>query len=168
MIKFSLKDVERNENDRKTYFSMWHVLVSSNVKTENTQVREEIAESLKQAVVYAFKDNGESVFKVLKEGDSFDSVSIENVKISYAAEVGEDPKGGRVHLHTLVEVEHHTRLQINFGVCNKMIKDKCQELSPHILGAYVNIKWVPTSRPLEHYIGKNPLTTLVTLSDEKR
>lgn len=156
-IPVEVVDVEKNENDRKTFFSQWHVLVSSNVKTYDIGTANQIADDLKSAVRYAFESNGSQVFRVMREGDSFDSDSIEKIKISYAAEIGEDPKGGRVHIHAIIEVEHHTILQINIPVAVKIIKEQLKS-NPFILGAYVNIKWVPTSKPLEHYIGKNPLS----------
>lgn len=160
-IPYELIDVEKNEDSRSpekpTFFSMWHVLVSSNVKTEDSGIANDIGEDLKQSIVYAFRDHGEEVFVVKRPGDEFDSDTVERIKISFAAEVGEDPKGGRVHVHSLVEVEHHTILQVNPKAAQEKIREYLQK-NDNIMGAYINIKWVPTSKPLERYLGKNPLT----------
>lgn len=160
-IPYQVIDIEKNEEsrspDKPTFFSMWHVLVSSNVKTEDMDIANDIGEDLKQSIVFAFKEHAEDVFVVKRAGDEFDSDTVERIKISFAAEVGEDPKGGRVHVHSLIEVEHHTILQVNSKAAQEKIREYLQK-NDNILGAYINIKWVPTSKPLERYLGKNPLT----------
>lgn len=158
-IPYEIVQVEKNKDSRKTLFSTWHVVVNSNVKAETLQTANDISDILKDSVVNAFKDRGSEVFVVKRPGDSFDSDAIEKIKISQAAEIGEDAKGGRVHVHAMVEVEHHTILQIDMPTASKIIKEYCESRSDIIMGVYVDIKWIPMSKkPLEHYLGKNPLT----------
>lgn len=156
-ISFQVVDKKKTDG-RKTFYSMWHVTVNSNCKGNDSACIDSVSEALKAAMIYTFKDRANESFRIDRPGDNFDSSTIDKIKISQAAEKGEDPKGGGIHVHAMVEVKHHTILQINRGRANELIRAALKD-NPYILNPYVNIAWVPVSKKaLEDYIGKNPLT----------
>lgn len=158
LIPYEISEIPKNNSDRKTFFSIWHVIISSNVKTKDLETAYDISQDLKQSFIHTFRDKSQEVFDVKRPGDQFDSHTVEKIKLRYAPEIGEDPKGGRVHLHALVEVEHHTILQVNRKKANELIRESLRE-NPWIVNPWVDIKWVPASyKNMEHYLGKNPLT----------
>jgi hypothetical protein len=138
----------------KTYYSQWHILVSSNVRTNDLDTANEIADCLKNGFATAFRTRPAELFIVSK--GAWDSETIDSMKIQMAAEIGEDAKGGRVHIHALVNVTHHGNLKINGQAIQVILREHCQ--SQFIKNIFVRVKWIPTSRPIEDYIGKNPLT----------
>lgn len=140
--------------ERKTYYSMWHVLVSSNVKTDDLDTANEIAACLKGGFAATFRDRPSEVFIV--RGGDWSSELVDSLKIQYAAEVGEHAMGGRVHIHALVTVVHHDNVRINGPALQVILRERCMD-HPFIKNIFVRVKWVPTSKPLEDYIGKNPL-----------
>lgn len=146
--------------ERKTYYSMWHVLVSSNVKTDDLATANEIASCLKTGFASTFRDRPNDVFII--RGGEWGSELIDSLKIQYAAEIGEDPRGGRVHLHALVTVVHHDNVRINGPALQVILREHCMD-HPFIKNIFVRVKWVPTSKPLEDYIGKNPLSATTRL-----
>lgn len=163
-IPYEFVEVEKNPDAGthvKTFFSTWHVTVTSNVRAEGLSLggANDIADTLKDGIKNCFRDHGSEAFRIMRAGDSWGHEAIERVKISTAAEIGKDARGGRVHVHSLVEVEHHTILQVDMPKSVELIKTYVESHNIFILGAHVDIKWIPMSqKPLEHYLGKNPLT----------
>lgn len=141
---------------RKTFYSQWHVLVSSNVKTDDVDTANEIAACLKGGFVKAFKGRPTEVFK-FRNGGEWNAELIDSMKIQMAAEIGEKAQGGRVHIHALVTVVHHTNISIDGKAVQVILREYCMDHAL-IQNIFVRVKWVPTSRPLEDYIGKNPLS----------
>jgi len=139
---------------RKEYYSKWHLLVNSNAKAYDVDTANRIADGLKQGVRCAFQDHAKEVFVIKKEGDSFDKEHIKKIEIKMAAEIGE--KEHRVHVHALILVTHYTILQID----RKRLLDvllECVANIPEVNGLFMRLKWIPADRPIENYIGKNPL-----------
>lgn len=156
-ISFEITESRKN-GPVPTFYSIWHVLINSNCKSNNPAVIDSCAQSLRGALVYTFDQHKEEAFRVDREGDVFSPETVETIRINYAAEKGEDPRGGATHVHAIVEVKHHTILQVDRKRCNELIREYLKD-NPNISNPYVNIKWVPASKTaLENYIGKNPLT----------
>jgi hypothetical protein len=145
--------VPNNYETKKTLYSQWHVLVASNVRTDNLEVANRLADCLKDGFRTAFETRPTEIFLFMK-GGSWDSEFIDGMKIQYAAEVGE--KSRIVHLHALVTVTHHSNVRINGKALQEILREHCQD--EDIKNIFVRVKWVPTSRPLVDYIGKNPLS----------
>jgi hypothetical protein len=157
-IPVTIEDItERtNTNEQKTYYSQFHVLVSSNVRTNDLATANGVADCLKTGFAKAFRDRPTEVFR-FQNGGSWTSDFIDGMNIKYAAEIGHDPKGGRVHIHALVNVTHHTNIQIDYKQIQIILRQYCMD-DPNIKNIFVRVKWIPTSKPLEDYIGKNPLS----------
>jgi len=147
---------------QKIMYSRWHITLNSNQKGENLLEDNCLASDLKQALVTTFKKRGDEVYKFLIPGHSYTREYIKSVKLTYVAEVGGDPKGGRVHLHAILEVQHYTMIQIDTGkareILRENLKDECVKE-----GFYFRVQWVPASQPLENYLRKDPLGSLKDL-----
>ena len=162
-IPFQLKDIQvardGSEKRGKLYYSDFHLTLNSNQKEENPFQGKQIASELKRAIRKTFRDNGAEAFKMLVDGHKFNKEYIKSVKISYATEEGSDPRGGRVHLHALVQVEHWSKIQIDTVKSRELIRE--QLTTPWIKeGMYYHVEWVPSSKPLKFYLQKDPLSTM--------
>lgn len=141
---------------KKTYYSQWHILVNSNVNTKDPLIIDELSSCLKTGFEKAFTERAEDIFII--QGGGWDSDTVDDMKIQYATEIGDNEN--RVHLHGLVQVNHHANVRIDGKMIQVILREYCMT-SDQIKNIFVRVKWVPTSRPLEDYIGKNPLTRKV-------
>lgn len=153
---------KRKAASRKVYYSRWHITLNSNQRGETALETECLASDLKQALVKTFKTHGDEVYKFLLPGHSYTREFVKSVKLTYVAEKGSDPKGGRVHLHAILEVQHYSMIQMNTKrareILRENISDECVKE-----GFYFRVQWVPASQPLENYLRKDPLSDLKDL-----
>lgn len=148
---------------RKVMYSKWHLLLNSNVPGTELLRANQISDELKSALRCAFKDNAEKVFTV-KEGDKFDADTIISIKLQYAGEIGTHPMGGRVHVHAILSVEHYTILKIDYNAAHDIIYDCIQDPAAK-RGFYFRLWFIPSTQPLENYLGKDPLNSNFNMQD---
>jgi hypothetical protein len=141
---------------RKTYYSRWHITFSSNQRGENSLESQCLGNDLRQALVKTFKRDGDKVYKFLLPGHSYTREFIKKVTITYVVEKGSDPKGGRVHIHAILEVQHYSMIQIDIKKARELLREN---LTTECVseGFYFRVQWVPASQPLENYLRKDPL-----------
>jgi hypothetical protein len=145
------------EKARKPHFSNWHLVVNSNKVPRGTDDANRIAQIMKDAIADTFRNHILEVFYVRPPAtEELNRETIEKIKIQQAAEVGHDPRGGRVHVHALIKVVHFTLLQINRKNLRSLI---CGYMSQHGISdnCYIDLKWVPSEKPLELYLRKDPI-----------
>lgn len=154
---------ESTPQEKATMYSRWHLLVNSNVRGDENNIEESnrIAAILKDSVRCVFFEHATRIFvcKGTHNGvlDKFESPIIEKVTIKMAAEIGEDPRGHRVHVHVLIDVTHHTILQIDVKQMRAAIWECIQQRDPNLPFPYIRLTWIPVNKGLEKYIGKKPV-----------
>lgn len=77
------------------------------------------------------------------------------VVFKYAVEVGQKPKGGRVHAHSLLTVQHSTKLHVNTNKVKSHMISYFKDNDVKILNLYVNIRAAKTEEAMLRYITKH-------------
>lgn len=159
-VPIEIEEVPENTTEQQnTFYSRWHLLVNSNVRGTDGDVDKanRIANILKDSIKCVFNDHAQNVFFSKVPGDKFESPTIESVKIKMAAEIGEDPRGGRIHVHCIIDVVHHTILQINVPEMRRDLRECIQQRDPDLPFPFMRLKWIPVNQAIEKYIGKAPV-----------
>lgn len=156
-IPIEVEDIKVSDQRRKLHYSVWHLVVNSNKTPESTEHANDLAQIMKDAILNTFQKHAREVFKIIPPAkEEFNNETIKKIKIKQAAEIGTNPQGGRVHVHALITVTHITLLQINIQKMRELICGYMAEKGiTH--NCYINLKWVPSTQPLENYIEKTPL-----------
>lgn len=163
----------------KLHYSNWFLTLSSNVpmkslgtdKAEAFAKKAAIGEMLRSILRCIFEDpdhlyNDE--FPILIQNPRArnyragpvapELVSKTKLEIS-PIEVGTSPKGGRVHIHALFEVQHFSLLWLdgrNFQlVVRQCFKDyQKSPLNQMVRGVYAHVRWIPSTKPFRNYLTK--------------
>lgn len=149
---------ETSEVDKKTMYSRWHLLVNSNVAADDERDLERInhiAAVLKDSIRCVFHEHAAEVFFSKVPGDKFEKPTVESVNIKMAAEIGEQQK--RVHVHVIIDVVHHTILQIDVKKMREDLHACISERDPSLPYPFMRLKWIPVNQAIEKYIGKAPV-----------
>lgn len=139
--------------------SKWLILVNSNIKPSNAEQANAIADGIKGGLRRVIEDKLQNVIVFNRPGDSWNTDSIKSVELQMAAEVGHSAKGGRVHLHAILDVWHWS----NISLPSRLLRDElrplaCNPKSDLFCGSknlFVRVKWIPSDRALEEYIEKD-------------
>jgi hypothetical protein len=76
------------------------------------------------------------------------------VILKYGVEVGQKPKGGRVHAHSLLKIQHNTKLHINPGSVKSQLVEYFKGNDVPVLSLYVNVRAAKTEEAMLRYITK--------------
>lgn len=133
--------------------SSFHVTISSNVKGEGMPGENvsRIHSALDYAGSWLFKDGldrgFEKAYKVIQgsgrgggRNAGYPPLRSDIIKVEWRTtgrEVGQRPKGGRVHIHAILKVWHYTKLQVNVRESQRYLnamltQDKDQDVQPPI------------------------------------
>lgn len=130
--------------DRKSDF---HITVSSNKKPSSIYDAEALKEAMFLAADAVF-NSPESLRRIVRFNiphHDFDSKYIQDISTEIAPEIGTHPKGGRAHVHILLNIRHRSNLTILHS--KRVIKEeilRTRILDPWgITNLYVNIKLIP-------------------------
>ena len=101
---------------RKVIYSNFFVTISTNYRARSQQdfdrFNDRFAEVLEQMTSSAqlgyFVD-----FKQPKQTDTWDEPFIHNYRVETNIEEGTDRRGGHMHCHMLLEVQHQSKIQLN-------------------------------------------------------
>ena len=85
-------------------------------------------------------------------GTYLDGTSIRQIRTRMTLEEGGDAMGSRLHSHTLIEIQHFTRLQLNYAAIKRFV-----ERAMGLTGVYVHADLLNTPLGLLEYIRKAPL-----------
>jgi len=150
---------------RKEHYSKFHVIWSSNVRPTTVEEGQEIVNQMDHVFVRTANDHPSEFFKFSLLGKKgtfavdphqWNTQNIKTYKIKFVIEKGSHPKGGRVHLHAILWVVHYTYLQIDSTQLKRLLCTELEHMNELVKGCYLKIQWIPSSAPLENYIGKSP------------
>lgn len=147
-------------------WSSYFVLLNTNKRVKFLNQADQYDRLLKDALLETFADENlvnmfreyrpeTHTYRPLKSQDD-----ILDIEIKAAAEIGTHKLGGRVHVHALVKIKHHKRLQMQYS---KFI-NKVKEISGMPL--FVHLKEVATPEAIEQYIMKGQVIKKETYEDQ--
>ena len=116
-----------------------------------------LAEALRDSAERFATDGIEQCIEFNMLGDTWSSLFIESVDFKYVVEVGRHPKGGRVHLHALLDIFHHSNLSLNKQKTRDFFKKVLSDplyTDLNIQNPYVNVQWKTTDDLIELYFEK--------------
>lgn len=90
------------------------------------------------------------IITFLKEGDSYNSDTIESVDGTFAVEVGHDPRGSRVHAHALLKIAHYSKIRLNYAMIRRLL---CKWLG--LTTIHLHVRTAGAEAQLLDYISKD-------------
>lgn len=83
------------------------------------------------------------IFK--NEGESWGNDKIKRVYYSHAVEVDDTPRGGRVHLHAMLDIYHTTKIKLDYAyirdyIYNILVTEN--RFNTNLTNVYTSIQWV--------------------------
>lgn len=134
---------------RKQHYSNFLLTVNSNFRPSSREEALEMRDRLRTGMKALCTEQGmRSSIKFLNGGNYYDNI-LEPIDVEFAAELGEDPKGSRIHVHALMKLVHNDKVQLNREAIKSVVGS-----ASGIPSLYVNAKWVPSERTVQDYIKK--------------
>ncbi len=133
-------------------FSAYLITLNSNKVSSDAHSDKQLDACLKNALKECLsRDNFEKYLIKLKPGP------IDHIFIRVQGEVGHHPKGKRVHVHAVVEIEHHSKIHLNYKTFMECLRSSYKKLCPGAKNPYINIQRVTSQKMLEQYLTKGGL-----------
>lgn len=124
--------------------------INTNVRPDDNADSRQLADKLADAIKTLFtKENVDSALKYL-DGDLMD---IKTVYVKFATEIGKNKKGGRIHTHAKIEIDHNAKIQLNSAGIQAFIAKEMDD--PRVQHPYVNIKYFRNKNNIDKYIEKD-------------
>lgn len=134
------------------------VTINTNYRPSLPTEARDMAEKLHRFMGYLTSDNIlPYIFKFLPphENDKFNSNTILNVNAEYRVERGGSSKGGRIHAHLFIKVEHRTKLQIDPNALRSIFMDYDEfKNDPRVSNPHIDIKAVSVDANIDNYLRK--------------
>lgn len=153
-----------NPEGIKLHYSKFHVIWSSNLRVYDKSEGLILADQMSDIFVEVSQNKPQDFIKFrvgnsktyLVQPSEWNNQIIKKYKVRYVIEQGTHPKGGRIHLHAILYLEHFTFLQIEARALQEFLCRRLEQENEAVKGCYLHITWVPSDMPLENYIGKSP------------
>ena len=136
------------------------ITISSQIKPKTDQELNAVAGCLEHSVADMLTPEGLAEIITIKEkeyneGHRFTSEYIMDINSEYSIEIGERPRGSRVHTHIIVNVSHKTKIWFDY----QSIKDFMDEAMtshgcPKFKGVYASIKLIKGMINARDYLRK--------------
>ena len=145
--------------------SNYLITISTNVRPRDAAHQQQLSEALEQATHNVFDSdaNLERLIRFNKPHHYYGDRYIQNIAVRSAAEVGTDPRGGRVHTHVNVRINHTSNITMKHS--SPMIKqlyfdqETLQQLG--VKNLYIKIQLIADNREaIKKYLSKQQATHL--------
>eukprot|EP01132_Coremiostelium_polycephalum_P009341 gene9341-11457_t len=139
----------------KKKYSCFHLTINTQYQPKTDGEASEVGEKLASAMDLLFNNESYSknLFKIIQpREDGLDRIN--DVKIEYSIEIGKNPKGGRVHSHSIIDTEHNTKINLDVDYIRSTLPSLMND-SRVSSNFYVNVKAVLSKKNLEEYIRKD-------------
>lgn len=143
----------------KVKHSSFFITISTNVAPEYQSDLQSVGKALNEAMESMLsEDNLKEIVKFLPghEKDKYNDV-VEAVDGSFAVELGKKARGGRVHGHALVHIDHRSKIHLDRDEIQSFIKLSLFVRGIDLKSIYVHIDAAKSDRTLIDYISKSPL-----------
>jgi hypothetical protein len=152
-------EVPRKKNQPK--HSGFFLTINTNYhpkgKEENGQ---ECAEKLREAMkeMLGNEENLKKIVTFLNEGDTWNDETIEKVDSQFVVERGRSPRGGRIHAHAALHIDHHSKIRLNIPAIKDVILPYFNSgCTGGIKNLYVNVRIINTNVGIRNYLTKENL-----------
>lgn len=149
--KSNKKDTRRKSN--------YLITISTNVKPRDAAHQAQLSNALEDATRAVFDDdaNLERLIRFNKPNHRYSEQYIQNIQVRSAPEVGTDPRGGRVHTHVNIRINHTSNITMKYSA--PMIKQLYFEqgtLQPlGVKNLYIKIQLIADNRDaIKRYLSK--------------
>lgn len=141
-------------NKRSAYI----ITVSTNYKPLTTHESKQIAEELRSSLKNLFSHDGlEDIIEFEDSTHSYD-FNVDRVKIEYSIELGKGEKGGRIHAHAHVKIDHTSKIKLDFAKMREIIQEDFSDERLAGKKIYMNVKIASGSKSLRDYIRKDEIS----------
>lgn len=92
-----------------------------------------------------------NIIKIMQPGDTYES-KVKDAQTELVVEKGQDPRGGRVHAHILLQMRHYTMVHVDKYALEDVIIRNIHTCN--LSSVYINIKSVGYAANLREYFTK--------------
>ena len=169
------KEIRRRtvKKDRKLYQTKYFIMVNSNVRPKDQTQTDAIGKSLIDALTEILENQMPEIIRFNYEGHEWSPEYIKSAHARVSLEVGKSRKGGRAHIHAILDIWHWSNIRAKPKAFTDLMRSKiCTLGNKDLLGIkniYVTMRWVKSDWGLENYINKDLVeleTAVGTLSLE--
>lgn len=154
-----VKSRKKKDDTISVKTSSFHITMNTNQRYTNRESLKidlkPVWEALEQ--VYGSKEAIKDIVTIIPEGDSFDN-NVGHVE----SETGIEYASNGLHTHTLLTLNHTTKLKMNIHG----LRNKISENLPHLTNFYLNVRFVPNQvQTVKNYIYKEVGSSKYKLRD---
>jgi hypothetical protein len=137
------------------------ITINTQIKPENQDEAKQLANDLEEAMKAAFdEDNIGNFIEFIDEGTKhkWSTDYIESVKGEFTVELGQHAKGGRIHGHAAIHIDHYSKIRLDQGELRVFLNDYLADNSDFpVKKIHLNIRHISEDSNLHRYIHKGPV-----------
>ena len=137
---------------RRKFISAYLITINTNKRPQSMVLMEHFNNTFKGHLDELFEtaDHYKDGNLVVYNNDPDGHTKVESIDAKTRIEIGEDPRGGRIHSHTVLKIIHRTSI---FKIDGKFIREWFRQKMG--LNVYINIKLIPANvEAAEIYVDK--------------
>lgn len=149
---------QKNQTKHSGFFLTINTNYHPKGKEENGQ---ECAEKLREAMndMLGKEDNLKKIVTFLNEGDKWDDQTIEKVDSQFVVERGRSPRGGRIHAHAALHIDHHSKIRLDIPAIKEILLPYFESgCTCGIKNLYVNVRIIKSNVGIRNYLTKENLS----------
>lgn len=141
--------------------SGFFITINTNYLPADASDAQECAEKLREAVK-AMLTEEENLKKIVyflpsaaAEGHTWSGDTILDVSSQFVVERGRNPKGGRIHAHATLHIDHKSLIRINIPAIKEVIMpyfDGCTACN--VKNLYINVRMIGSNADIRNYLTK--------------
>lgn len=153
----SKKDPRRKSN--------YLITISTNVKPRDAAHQQQLSEALEEATHAVFDNdaNLERLIRFNKPNHHYSDQYIQNIAVRSAPEVGTNPRGGRVHTHVNVRINHTSNITLSYSapMIKQLFMDSGALQDLGVKNLYIKIQLIADNKEaIKQYLSKQQATHL--------
>lgn len=153
-VRVANLEVRKKSPDKHSGF---FITISTNFKPGTDEDAEDCAEKLRTALKAMLTEeaNLKKITTFLKQGDEWNSDTIQKVSSQFVVERGRSKYGGRIHAHAALHINHRSMIRLNIPEIKEVIlpyfDDGC---TCKIKNLYVNVRIIRADLGVRQYLTK--------------
>lgn len=134
--------------------SSFFITLNTNYKPEDMRDADSAGQSLRKAMKKMFAREGLEKIVTFMEGSWDDIISVDG---EFVVELGDHPKGNRIHSHATLHFTHRAKIRLDFPAMRQFVRDRycargdCRlyKTSPHL-----DVQMISSKGNIEAYLRK--------------
>lgn len=152
-----------SEDNRR--HSNYLITISTNVRPRDAAHQEQLSNALDEVTHSVFDSdaNLERLIRFNKPHHHYSDQYIQNIAVRSAAEVGTDPRGGRVHTHVNVRINHTSNITMKYSapMIKQLFMDSGALQALGVKNLYIKIQLIADiGEAIKKYLSKQQATHL--------